>query len=437
VIRRLAWEVLRSGEAIPTRRVASIAARHELEGRDRGLLRHLVSTEARRRGTLAALLRHLAHSRFHADLAAHLRLGLVQLFFSDQIPDHAALSETVQAAHDTLGPSKARTVNAVLRAAVELRVEGHCDDPRRDLVGRDLSLAEQVFRDPGEHPLLWAEDALSMPAAFMKPWTRRFGVDGARELARAFLEPSPLSVRCVRGDRAALAAEFEGVVPSAHPAIFLLPAEAAASVIASGAFRRGDLSIQGEAALRAAELCEAREGEAWLDLCAAPGGKAAVLAAAGARVTACDVSVKRIERARETLARLGVADAVEWIALEEGAPPAVGEMDGVLVDAPCSNSGVLGARPDARWRHGPAARTALARLQTDLLCAGAERTAIGGRLVYSTCSIEPEENEQRVRAFLETRPSWRLDEQLATHPRPGEPGGSADGGFAARLLRAD
>jgi 16S rRNA (cytosine967-C5)-methyltransferase len=435
VIRRLAWEILRSGDPIPTRRVAALAAQHGLEDRDRALLRHLVGTEVRRRGTLAAIVRHLAHGRIHSALAAHLRLGLVQLFFSDQIPDHAALAETVQAALDTLGQSKGRTVNAILRAALELRREGHCQDAQRDLVGRDLHLAEPVFRDPETHPLLWAEDALSMPAAFMRPWTRRFGLDGARELARSFLEEPPLSVRSVGGAREELAAELEGAVAAAHPAILLVPASATARVISSEPFRAGRLSIQGEAALRAAELCGAREGEAWLDLCAAPGGKTAVLAAAGARVTACDLSAERIDRARDTLARLGLGERVEWIVLADGQPPEVGEMPGVLVDAPCSNSAVLGGRPDARWRHGPAARAGLARLQTALLAAGAERTAIGGRLVYSTCSIEPEENEQRVRAFLADRPQWELDEEIATHPRPLEPGGPSDGGFAARLLR--
>jgi 16S rRNA (cytosine967-C5)-methyltransferase len=435
VIRRLAWEILRSGQAIPTRGVSALAARHELSERDRGLLRHLVGCEVRRRGTLVAVVSHLAHGRIHADLAAHLRLGLVQLLFADQVPDHAAVSETVGAVHDTLGPAKSRTANAILRAAVKLRSEGRSGDPRRDLVGRDLSLAAPVFRDPLRHPLLWAQDALSMPAAFMKPWTRRFGEEGARELARSFLEEPPLSVRRTRPDLAPLPAELDGAVAGAHPAVFVLPARATGAVLASEAFRRGELTVQGEAALRAAELCQAREGEAWLDLCAAPGGKTAVLAAAGARVTACDVSAAKIERGRESVERLGVGERVEWLLLEGGAPGPVEPHDGVLVDAPCSNSAVLGARPDARWRHGPAARAELARLQADLLAAAAERTAVGGRMVYSTCSIEPEENEQRVRAFCASHPDWELEAELATHPRPLSAGGPVDGGFAARLCR--
>ena len=141
------------------REVDSAARKRELDGRDRALLRHLIGFAVRRRGTLRALVRHFAHRKLNPDLVAHLHLGLTQLFFLDRVPDHAAVSETLGAVHDTVGQSKVPIVNAILRNAIRARREGHSGDPRRDIVGRELHLAVPVFRDPDQHPLLWVEDA--------------------------------------------------------------------------------------------------------------------------------------------------------------------------------------------------------------------------------------------------------------------------------------
>jgi len=440
--RRLAWEILRSGDPFPTRRVGPAARAHGLDARERGFLRRLVAGEVRRRGTLAALVRHFARGRPNSDLAAHLRLGLLQLFFLDQVPDHAAVSETVGAAADTLGRSKAPYVNAVLRAALRARCAGHSGDPRRDLVGRELHLAEPVFRDPREHPLLWAEDALSMPAGILGPWVARFGREKAEELARAALEEPALSIRCAHGEREELRIELAAALDldplsGRHEAILLVPARATEVLLESAAFREGRVTVQGEGALRCAELCAAAAGERWLDLCAAPGGKTAVLAAAGPRVLACDVDAGRLERLRATLARLGLAERVRSELVERASAAEPGPFDGVLVDVPCSNSGVLGARPEARWRTGARARASLAELQAGLLHAGAARVRPGGRLVYSTCSLEPEENGRRVRAFLELEAGggWELDLELELVPEPSDPAAAVDGAYAARLRR--
>ena len=163
-LRLVAWLVLRRGGDAPLRAVNEAADHFELDARDRGLLRHLVGVEVRRRGTLRAILLRLAHRPPKTDLAAHLRLGLAQLFFLDRVPDHAAVSETVRAVTDTLGQAKGRTANAVLRSAIALRRDGASDDPRQDLPDCQYHLAEPIFRDPEQHPLLWAEDALSMPS---------------------------------------------------------------------------------------------------------------------------------------------------------------------------------------------------------------------------------------------------------------------------------
>jgi 16S rRNA (cytosine967-C5)-methyltransferase len=174
-----------------------------------------------------------------------------------------------------------------------------------------------------------------------------------------------------------------------------------------------------------------------LDLCAAPGGKAAVLAGAGASVVARDVDDRRLERVTETLARLGVAERVTLSPGRggEGLEPA--SFDAVLVDAPCSNTGVLAKRPGARWRFSTESQASLVAVQEGLLEDGARCVRPGGRLVYSTCSIEPEENQRRVRAFLARHAELELEEELEALPDVRGPTGPLDGGYAARMRRKD
>lgn len=435
--RRAAFEALRSGSDTPLREVDAAAARHGLDPRDRGLARRLVGCDVRHRGTLLALVHRFARGKPNADLSTLLRLGFAQLFLLDRIPDHAAVSETVSLASDVLGLSKGRYVNAVLREAIRARREGSCGDPRRDLVDRPWHFETPLFRDPDEHPLLWAEDALNLPATLMKGWMQRMGREQAFALARELLHEPPLSLRCL-GPRPELAAELEAAGiptrPGSHPAILLADAEHTEAVIASPAFTQGRLSAQGETALAAAELVGARAGQRVLDLCAAPGGKTAVLAGAGAEVVASDVDAGRLGRLRETLTRLGLAERVRVQAPAELA--AQGPFDAVLVDAPCSNTGVLAQRPEARWRYGPKSRASLAELQRGLLAQAAQLVRPGGALVYSTCSLEPEENARRVAEFLASDGRFALEEELEGRPAPSAPQGPTDGGYAARLRRA-
>lgn len=437
--RRLAWEILRSGSTTPTRLVSVVADREGLDPRDRGLLRRIVGTDVRRRATLSAMLRELARGKPNRDLATILRIGLVQLYFLDQIPDHAAVSETMRASMDVLGPAKAKYVNAVLREAIRRRRTGLSGDPKRDFIGRDLHFADDLFRDPSEHPYLWAEDALSMPSALVKRWDKRHGRELAFAMCEGALQEPQLSLRCVGVARETVASELviHDVLTSRgkHESILLAPAADTRAVLESAAFGEGRVSVQGESALRAAELAGAASGERWLDLCAAPGGKSVVLAAAGAFVLACDVDVDKLDRVRQTAERLGVLDRIETRLLENAEPPIERDFDGVFVDAPCSNTGVLAARPDARWRFGPAQRRELGELQTKLIEAGADRVRPGGTLVWSTCSIEPEENGQLIKAFLERHADFELTAELESLPDHASLEGPIDGGYAAKLVK--
>ncbi len=432
-----AWLVLASESPTPLREVERVCAERGLDGRDRALVRRLAGLVLRRRGTLRAIVRAFTRRPPQRAVALHLHLGLAQLLWLDRVPAHAAVSATVDAARATAGSQAAGFVNAVLRSALRALAPGRSGDPRRDLVDRELHFERAVFRDPEMQPWRWGEEVWSVPALLLERWSERLGRERAFGLAATFLEEPPLSLRVVRGSRTECLRELEalGAEPRAgsHARAILCPAEHTGLVLGSELFGRGRLTVQGETALAAAELIGAREGERILDLCAAPGGKSAVLLETGAALVACDLDPGRLERVRETCTRLDLVARLELVQSDgtRALPPAL--FDACLIDAPCTNTGVLGARPEARWRFGPAELEGRVALQRRLLCEAAERVRPGGRLVWSTCSLEPEENGELVRAFLAENRDWSLEVEREAFPDRER--GPIDGGYAARLAR--
>ena len=192
------------------------------------------------------------------------------------------------------------------------------------------------------------------------------------------------------------------------------------------------MTIQGEAALRAAELVQAEPGERILDIAAAPGGKTLVMAGSGAEVLAVDVRPRRLEKLPSAIQRLQPSGVVRMAAMDGDTGLGETAFDAVLLDAPCSNTAVLAGRPGARWRFGPASLRALTELQSRLLVCAARRVRPGGRLVYSTCSLEPEEGQRMISAWLAQNAGWDLEEEHTLYPST-QVGGPADGGYAARL----
>ena len=394
-----------------------------LADRDRALMRRLTATVLRRLGTLRHALAGFLDKGFPGDaprVETILLVGAAQILWLD-VPDHAAVDLSVRLAQaDRRAGRYAGLVNAVLRRVAQ---------------NRDAVLAEPATRD--------------MPDWLLARWVAHYGADTAHAVAEADGHEPALDIS-VKQDAAHWAERLRGrVLPTgtvrtiAHGAVSLLPG-----------FAEGAWWVQDAAASIPALLLGDVRGLAVADLCAAPGGKTAQLAAAGAQVTAIDRSPARMGRLKENMARLGlaadmqVADALEW----QGGP-----FDAVLLDAPCSATGTIRRHPDVPWLRGGASDLSqLTALQQRLLDRAAALVKPGGRIVYCVCSLEPEEGEAQIAALLARNPQMaraplaasdvfghaeflNADGDLRTLPPmlpdPDPRWGGMDGFFAARLVR--
>ncbi|MFC1707568.1 transcription antitermination factor NusB [Planctomycetota bacterium] len=406
----------------------------ELTSRDRSLCRELAYGSVRHRRTL----RHLLASRSHAPRSRQdrrtrnaLLLGAYQLLFLSGIKTHAAVSETV-----SLVPGKKRRgfLNAVLRAVVRLRGE-ILEKPPQDIPsarllplreGRLLSLNEPVLPDWHDADPQSLGITFSYPDVLVNRWLKTYGTQKTLGILAAANEVPPI---CLRVHESRVAAEevvarlrTAGYAPSAVPGLaqaLLLPAGVSPERLPG--FQEGLMSVQDATAQEVAELLGAAPGERLLDLCAAPGGKALVMGeAVGASGMVCcrDLTASRLQLVREAFSRVKLEARLELVPgdvlAERFGADGGGEAsyDRVLVDVPCSNTGVLRRRVEARWRAAGLDLNALAQKQLALLSAGAQVVKPQGVLVYSTCSIEEEENRGVVMAFIAANPQFELLQEL-------------------------
>jgi 16S rRNA (cytosine967-C5)-methyltransferase len=416
----------------------------ELSPADRRLATNLVYGVLRRRGTLDALIRPLLTRRpdqVEPWLWDILRLGAFQVALLTHIPAHAALFETVELAQRWGRPRAKGFVNGVLRTLLGLITDEELAEPAGNALplqaGRYRRLTRAVLPDPADHRVEYLASAFAWPLWLAERWFARFGWGECLRLGFWFAGPAPVwlrvnVLRCSRQDllaalhKAGIAAE-----PGSHAQSVRLTDMAAIRDLPG--YEQGWFAVQDESAMRVAEALAPAAGNMVLDLCAAPGGKTTHLAEImhnQGHITACDVDAPRLVSLAESCLRLGV-DVVKpkLLSADNGEEPPPGPFDAVLVDVPCSNTGVLGKRPEARWRLKPADCRHLVPLQTKLLLQACERVKPGGAVVYSTCSIEPEENQNVVRAVLQGMRNMVLvaEEQQV----PGKP---ADGGYWARLV---
>ncbi len=401
----------------------------ELDRRDRALATELAYGAVRLRGRLDHELAAFSDrplDRVDAGVLDWLRLGLYQVR-ETRVPGHAAVDEAVEGARATCGGRTAGFVNAVLRAALR--------HPDRS------ALFPGLDEDPRGHLATWG----SHPPWLIDRWLARWDRADVARLVELDNRPPPVTVRLPRE-----AAVRDGT--SIGEGVRLEPLEGwpRCAVLAEGrpeALLRAlpAAVVQDPAAAAVVDYVGALPGGPVLDACAAPGGKAIGLAADAPDArpyVAADVDPDRLRRVAEAAERAGVDLRC---AVMDGTRPAMRSAGAVLVDAPCSGTGTLRRRPDARWRVGPERLEALVSLQRRLMegCAGIVRT--GGLLVYATCSIEAEENEDQVEGFLSRHPEFEreppsatagedlLDERGDLVIRPWARG--TDGAYAARLRR--
>jgi 16S rRNA (cytosine967-C5)-methyltransferase len=412
--RRAAWESISAAHRGRRLDLAFAAAAADLDSRERAFAQELAFGTERLRGRWDHLLARHARGgldRLDAEVLDVLRLGAHQLF-AMEVPAFAAISSSVDLARAVGAGRASGLVNAVLRA---LDREG---------------LSTESFPDRDADPAGWLATWGSHPRWLVERWLARWSVDEVERLVEAdnrvpeaFLVPFDDDLE---GAANALAAR--GIETEAEPRSRTLR-------LVSGSVRDAlashPLFVQDPAAALVVSHAEIPEGARVADLCAAPGGKGLSASRRAGYVLAADPSAPRLELVRENARRLGARIGIVRAVAE--APP-VRDADVVLVDAPCTGTGTLRRHPDARWRLTPDAPAAMAEVQARILRGAATAVRRGGVLVYSTCTLEPEENAEVVRGFLAGTPGF-------VPAPPGEPlevlpqDSGWDGAWAMRMRK--
>jgi 16S rRNA (cytosine967-C5)-methyltransferase len=422
--RQIAVRILRRHSAAPAFIEDLLDAeltKSSLESADRRLVQELTFGAVRRQATLDWLIHRKTEGRTQkSTLQILLRLGLYQIFWLERIPEHAAVHETVELAKQLGFGPQAGFINAVLRGYVR---------------EREATLAElETLKH--EQPAL----GFSHPAWLCDRWRSRWDDASLRALLEWNNQPPMTCARlnAIKTSADALARrwESEGVLFTPRqwdwtPPDTVFELRSHPPLLSLASFQQGFFYIQDPGTLLAVHFLDPKPGETILDLCAAPGGKTTYIAQLmqneGA-VMAQDINERRRELVRENCERLGVG-----IVRVSDATTPVGRdpVDRVLVDVPCSNTGVMRRRVDLRWRIQPSELKRLAKNQLELLTRGAGQVKVGGTVVYSTCSLEPEENAEVVRKFLATQTNFKLDTERTLLPFQD----GVDGAYAARIVR--
>lgn len=421
---------LRTGQLLDAsfeRRTAS------LDARDRRWVQELVWGVLRHRERLDAMLA----SRIRGGLGVLddgvldvLRLGTQQLLAMDSVPAYAAIGQSVEAVKRRHGQGAGKLVNAVLRR-----------------VDRERSHIEPtVPTDPIDALAL----RYSHPTWIVARWVERWGLNATEALLSLNNAPASVVVRPHGIDTDRLARDLTAS-DVATRSVTLVPdsLEITGPVLLTelDAFRRGHFYVQDPAATLVARYAYVEEHSVVADLCAAPGSKALELARRARLVVAADRNAARVRRMRAGLERLTAAAAPRLLPLiADAARPAIGAVDAVLLDVPCTGTGTFRRHPDARWRLQISDLAVLSAVQRRILDAASTIVRPGGLLIYSTCSIEAEENDAVVDAFLATHAEFTVEppprgvvpDSVIDHGRlrvlPQQHG--TDGAFATRLRRA-
>ena len=410
-----------------------------LDPRDRRWVQELVYGLLRSRGWIDSILAPRVTgglARLDADLGDLLRLGTYQLLAMGSVPAYAAIAQTVELAKRRHGIGASKLVNAVLR-----RIDREREMPA---VASPDGAAAALDRNHDQNERLAVRT--SHPRWLLERWIAAWGRDATSRLAAHNNTEAPIIVRPFGLTRDALCAmlrerDVETIpTPLLEDGLQLPPGVALTQL---GAFQRGQLFVQDTGSALVVQYAHIPRGDVAADLCAAPGGKTLALLQAGARVIASDRSAARLQRLHANLDRMHVTDVD--VREMDATAPTLEPVDAILVDVPCTGTGTFRRHPDARWRLRVSDIALLPVLQRNILAAASSCVKPGGLLVYSTCSLEREENDAIVKEFLtdddafvlEPPPDGVVPAAVLDHGMlrvlPQEHG--SDGAFAARMRR--
>jgi 16S rRNA (cytosine967-C5)-methyltransferase len=345
------------------------------------------------------------------------------------VPPYAAIAQTVELAKRRHGIGASRLANAVLRRLDRERGELRVEPPSDPIDALALEF--------------------SHPRWIVARWVARWGAEATERLLRANNTEAPLVLRPWHTVREQLEASLESAGVHVEEAPLVADSIQVTSTVGSltelGAFRQGFFHVQDPASTLVTMYAAVPRGAAVADVCAAPGGKAVELSRVAGAVFASDLSPTRMQRVAQNVRRLEVPNLFAYVADARFPALRAGSMDVALLDAPCTGTGTFRRHPDARWRLKTSDLAVMAALQRALLRSAAELVKPGGLLIYSTCSLETEENDAQVESFLRDVPGWQLEPppegavpadvldagRLRVLPQRH----GTDGAFAARLRR--
>jgi 16S rRNA (cytosine967-C5)-methyltransferase len=373
---------------------ACLSRNHQINIHDKRLITQIVYGTLRMRGRLDWIIDQLYRGTFVSmDVCIKnlLRTGIYQLLYTERIPEFAIVDEAVEITKKTR-PAGAGLVNAILRNVIRKK-----DDIVYPEMEKDPSLHISIVHS---HPL-W----------LVKKWIDMFGIKDTAALCRANNEIPPviLRVNTLKTTREKAREELSQDGTDVRPSVLspdgLIVSNPVMPIRDTALFKAGHIQLQDEASQLIARLADPKEGENVLDLCAGAGGKTTHLAALmdnHGSIIAVDISKRKLEALRKNAKRLGVTivDTQAGEARQKPGKPCHETFDKILVDAPCSGLGTLRRNPEIKWRSSPEDVTKCAVLQKAILDSAVPYLKKGGSLIYSTCTIMPEENEGVIKEFI-------------------------------------
>lgn len=377
--------------------LAHVLNQVSLSDEDKGLLTELVYGVTQRQITLDYILKPYVTKKIPVWLRALLRLSIFQLLFLDRIPDYAVVNEASDITHLKGGQGLVNFVNGVLRNVVRY--------------------GQVQLNELNELPLTIQSVSLqtSMPVWLVKFLQKQYTLQVTKDIGQSLLEKPKLSIRVVNEAVLSILKEQYNAQDSViSPVAKRLDS---GKILSSSLFTQGDVTIQDETSTLVAQVATIKASDNVLDTCAAPGGKTAHIASyvsseRGGKVMALDLHEHKLQLIKENVTRLHVDDRVQMIALDARQVDKQfdhSSFDVVCVDAPCSGLGLMRRKPDIKYSKQTNAIESLSAIQYDILKSANKVLKIGGSLVYSTCTLSYEENQQQVQRFLNEHPNYQIE----------------------------